>query len=331
MLNFVKNVASAFYISTDQTHIGAVTFGNQGYNEFYLNEYVDKNELVNRINQIGYRGENTNTSGGIYTAMKNQFHAEKGDRSNVANVMVVITDGVSTRDNHLTVPYSREAENMGILVFGIGVTENINEEEVKMISSYPHEKDKNYFLIPKFTNLNEFIDRVKETVCSETSGTTSRPTNQPSTTPHPCPENREYGCWARQIMNRTLAEAALKAGLAKSEQMNLKMNVAVVDVGANLVTFTRMDDAWLGSVDIAIKKAKTAVFFNMRTGDLGRNSQPGGSLYNIEHSNNGLITFPGGVPVYDRTGCLIGAVGVSGDTVENDEIVANAGVQAIRT
>merc|ERR1711862_149135 len=142
----------------------------------------------------------------------------------------------------------------------------------------------------------------------------------------PAPAN---SCARRQILTRSLAEKALAAALIESERRNLKMNVAVMDVGANLVAFTRMDDAWLGSADIAMKKARTAVFFNMPSKAIGTLSQPGGSLYNIEHSNDGLISFEGGVPVYDKQGCLIGAVGVSGDSVENDGIVAEAGRKAI--
>jgi uncharacterized protein GlcG (DUF336 family) len=90
-----------------------------------------------------------------------------------------------------------------------------------------------------------------------------------------------------------------------------------------------MDDAWVGSIDIAIKKAKTAVFFGMPTGAIGKLSQPGGSLYGIEHSNEGLITFPGGLPIVDEDGVLVGAIGVSGSSVENDEAVAQAGVAVL--
>jgi len=107
------------------------------------------------------------------------------------------------------------------------------------------------------------------------------------------------------------------------------MNIAVVDAGANLLAFARMDGAWLGSLDISIKKAKTARFFDMNTGAIGELSQPGGSLYNIEHSNNGLITFPGGVPIKNGAGEVIGAIGVSGSAVENDHAVAEAGAKAL--
>ncbi len=125
------------------------------------------------------------------------------------------------------------------------------------------------------------------------------------------------------------AQVVLEAALKKAEEIKTKMDIAVVDAGANLKAFIRMDDAFLGSIDIAIKKAKTARMFNMPSGDLGKLSQPGASLYNIEHSNNGLITFPGGVLLKNKEGVIIGAVGVSGSSVEDDHAVASAGAAAI--
>lgn len=125
------------------------------------------------------------------------------------------------------------------------------------------------------------------------------------------------------------AEAAVKVAKQKSQELGLTMNIAVVDAGANLTAFARMDGAWLGSVDISIKKAKTARFFDMPTGEIGKLSQPGGALYNIEHSNMGLISFPGGIPILNGDE-VIGAIGVSGSTVENDHTVAQAGVDAIQ-
>jgi len=126
------------------------------------------------------------------------------------------------------------------------------------------------------------------------------------------------------------AHIVLTAALEKSKQLGVKMDICVVDAGANLKSFVRMDDAWLGSIDISIKKAKTSRFFNMPTGAIGELSQPGGSLYNIEHSNGGLITFPGGVPLKNKEGEIIGAIGVSGSTVEDDHTVAMAGAAALQ-
>lgn len=124
------------------------------------------------------------------------------------------------------------------------------------------------------------------------------------------------------------AQALLTAARAKAEALGVRMNVAVVDAGANLKAFLRMDGAWLGSVDIAMTKARTARFFDMPTGDLGALSQPGKPLYGIEHSNGGLISFPGGVPVKNAAGEIVGAIGVSGSTVEDDHAVAMAGAKA---
>lgn len=125
------------------------------------------------------------------------------------------------------------------------------------------------------------------------------------------------------------AEIAVKAAKAKAVEIGTLMNIAVVDAGANLTAFVRMDGAWLGSVDIAQKKAKTARYFDMPTGEVGKLSQPGGSLFNIEHSNGGLITFPGGIPIKNSDGEVIGAIGVSGSSVENDNTVAQAGVDSL--
>ncbi|WP_158857297.1 GlcG/HbpS family heme-binding protein [Lunatibacter salilacus] len=131
-------------------------------------------------------------------------------------------------------------------------------------------------------------------------------------------------------MNITLAQAetAIESAKQKAEELNTKMNIAIVDAGANLVAFARMDGAWLGSLDISIKKAKTARYFDMNTGSIGELSQPGGSLFNIEHSNQGLITFPGGIPIKNKVGEIIGAIGVSGSSVENDHAVAASGAKA---
>jgi len=132
-------------------------------------------------------------------------------------------------------------------------------------------------------------------------------------------------------MNITLAQAqkAVEAAFNKATEINTKMNICVVDTGANIVAFARMDGAWLGSADIAQKKAKTAAWFTMDTAALSPLVQPGQPLYNIEHSNGGLITFPGGVVITNDKGVIIGAIGVSGSTVEDDHTVATAGATAL--
>jgi len=132
-------------------------------------------------------------------------------------------------------------------------------------------------------------------------------------------------------MNITLSEAkkVIASATLKAVALNTKMSISVVDASASLIAFERMDGAFIGPIDIAMKKAKTAALFGKDTSILGELSQPGEPLYNIEHSNNGLITFAGGVPIKNKNGIIIGAIGVSGSTVQNDFEVAKAGANTI--
>lgn len=135
-----------------------------------------------------------------------------------------------------------------------------------------------------------------------------------------------------QITNNITQDEAFKvlfAAKQKAEDSNALVNIAVVDAGANLKAFVRMDESFLGSIDVAIKKAKTARYFNIDTGKLGELTQPGGIIYNIEHSNDGLITFPGGLPIKNKNGKIIGAIGISGGTIEQDRDIATAGTRSI--
>lgn len=125
------------------------------------------------------------------------------------------------------------------------------------------------------------------------------------------------------------AQAVIAAALGKATALGTKMDIAVVDAGGNLKAFARMDGAWLGSIDISQKKARTARFFDLPTEALGKLSQPGGPLYQIEVSNGGLITFPGGLPLKASDGTVLGGIGVSGSTVEHDHAVAAAGAAAL--
>lgn len=125
-----------------------------------------------------------------------------------------------------------------------------------------------------------------------------------------------------------LAQAVVEGCVNRSRESDLLMNAAVVDAGGNLKAFARMDGAWLGSIDISVKKARTARYFDMETSELEPMVQPGEQLYHVEFSNGGLITFPGGIPLRLDDGTVVGGVGVSGSTVDNDQAVAQAGVQS---
>jgi uncharacterized protein GlcG (DUF336 family)/3-keto-L-gulonate-6-phosphate decarboxylase len=120
----------------------------------------------------------------------------------------------------------------------------------------------------------------------------------------------------------------IAAGVAHAAKIGVAMNIAIVDPGGHLISFSRMDGAWLGSVDIAVKKAKTSVLFKMPSSVIGELSQPGEPLYGIEISNDGLISFGGGLPITDTAGRVVAGVGVSGGTVGQDVLVAQACVNA---
>lgn len=124
------------------------------------------------------------------------------------------------------------------------------------------------------------------------------------------------------------AQRIIQAGIKKAEEVGQPQNVAVVDVGGNLVAHARMDGAWIGSVDIAINKAFTSRAFDISTQDLSDNAQPGGQFYGIQVSNHGrVMTFAGGLPLI-RDDAVVGAVGVSGGTGEQDQTVVEAAAAA---
>ena len=100
---------------------------------------------------------------------------------------------------------------------------------------------------------------------------------------------------ATQDITLDQAQEVVASAIAAAQEQGTLMDIAVVDAGGNLKAFARMDGAWLGSIDIATTKARTARYFDLPTGELGELSQPGGPLYGIEVSNGGLITFPGGL------------------------------------
>lgn len=126
------------------------------------------------------------------------------------------------------------------------------------------------------------------------------------------------------------AKAVIAAAEKKADEIGQPMNIAVADAGGNLVAHVRMDNAWLGSVDISIKKAFTSRAFDISTKDLATHSQPGEQFYGINASNDGkIMIFAGGIPL-KRDGKVVGAIGVSGGSGEQDHSVAEAGVAAFK-
>ena len=128
----------------------------------------------------------------------------------------------------------------------------------------------------------------------------------------------------------TLADArrVIEAAEKKALIIGQPMNIAVVDSGANLVAHVRMDRAWIGSVDISINKAFTSRAFDISTKELATHAQSGGQFFGIHASNEGrVMIFAGGIPLR-RNSEIVGAIGVSGGSGEQDHAVAEAGAAA---
>ena len=126
-----------------------------------------------------------------------------------------------------------------------------------------------------------------------------------------------------QLATQIIAEAEKEA-----ENLNVKMVISIVDAGGNLIALHRMDDAWIGSIEIAQGKAWTAIAFKLETEVLAGLTIPEQELYGINTTNNGkIVVFGGGIPLL-QDGKVIGAIGVSGSTVPHDIAVAAAGVKA---
>ncbi len=133
---------------------------------------------------------------------------------------------------------------------------------------------------------------------------------------------------ARSGVTLEAAREIIRAGQVKAQEIGMPMNIAVVDAGANLVAFERMESAWIGSIDIAINKAFTSRAFDAETKTLGENSQSGDQFFGIHASNHGrVMIFAGGVPL-KQDGKVVGAVGVSGGSGKQDQAVAEAAAAA---
>ncbi|PDT32638.1 MULTISPECIES: GlcG/HbpS family heme-binding protein [Sinorhizobium] len=131
-------------------------------------------------------------------------------------------------------------------------------------------------------------------------------------------------------ITQSQAEAALAAARQAAEVIGVPMNIAILDAGVHLKAFSRMDGALLGSIDIALGKARTAALFGLSTEAIGEFSKPGGTSPGLELTNGGLVVFAGGLPIRDENGVLLGAVGVSGGAVAQDLQVAQAAVVAVQ-
>jgi uncharacterized protein GlcG (DUF336 family) len=125
-------------------------------------------------------------------------------------------------------------------------------------------------------------------------------------------------------------QAILQAATAKAREIDIAASVAVLDAAGHLKAFSRMDGGWLGSIDVAMKKARTSVLFEMDTQSVWEVCKPGAQAHGLELTNGGLVTFAGGIPLKTPGGQLLGSIGVSGGQVSQDFEIASAGSAALK-
>ncbi len=133
-------------------------------------------------------------------------------------------------------------------------------------------------------------------------------------------------------MNESLVLQVIERARSAAAKEGLKVCISVVDASGLMSGFLRMDDALPGSIDVSMKKARTAALFRCDSADIGQRACPGGIIYTLEATNGGMISFGGGVTIKDDSGKVIGAVGISGASVDQDQAIAlyAAGRQLLR-
>jgi uncharacterized protein GlcG (DUF336 family) len=130
-------------------------------------------------------------------------------------------------------------------------------------------------------------------------------------------------------LSLALAEQALLAARARATKIGVAASIVICDSAGHLKAFARMDRAWLGSIDVALRKARTSVLFEAETQAIWEVSKPGAQAHGLEDTNGGLVTFAGGIPFRAQDGPLLGSVGVSGGQVSQDYEIAQAAIATI--
>ena len=161
VLDFVIAIVDTLEVGKDKTRVGAVRYSAVADHQFFLDTFETRFQVKDAIRHMGYIGSDTNTTGALRLMREEQFHKKHGDRKNVPNIAIVITDGESTIEPERTLREARKARQDDITIFAIGITDEINEEELAGISSKPQKKNKNYFLSTDFDTLIDMKIKVQ--------------------------------------------------------------------------------------------------------------------------------------------------------------------------
>jgi len=167
-LTFISDFIADFNLGTTATQFGLVRFSYQADNIFYLNDHYDVASMQQAILDMQYIGSYTNTSGALRTAAYEQFSSTHGDRSNAQNIVILITDGIPNLDVDYTVPDAETLRNLGTTIFVLGITDAIDEEMLREMSSEPQILGQNYFTVADFTALGSVKVAIQDSACDGT-------------------------------------------------------------------------------------------------------------------------------------------------------------------
>ena len=174
LLTFVSSIIGELPFGLSRTRVGAVIFSDRGQLLFALNRYDRAEDAQQAILSTPYPGANTNTSGGLYVARTQLFNTNNGDRSDVTNLLIILTDGKSTFDNQLTIPYARDIRAEGTQMIAIGITNSVDEDELKELSSEPQIINQNYFTSADFRELENILEGLLRQACISTPAPSSK-------------------------------------------------------------------------------------------------------------------------------------------------------------
>jgi len=168
--DFIKNIVDSLEVGSDDVRVGMVVFSADYQHEFFLKDYSKKEDVLNAIDRDHFLGQSTNTQSALVYARSTLFQAENGDRANVPNVAIVITDGQSNSPSNgksnteATVLEAAKLHGQDVRVISVGITGNVNDEEVRLISSPPHEENVDWFEVDDFDDLVDRLDDLIQVV-----------------------------------------------------------------------------------------------------------------------------------------------------------------------
>ncbi len=163
ILGFLNNVVQRLDVS--RVKIAMVTFGNEALTRFDFNSFTAKNDYLDAIRNSDYKGGNTNTTGALRQTRLEIFNADNGDRPNVPDVMIVVTDGNVTREVDDFGPEVQRVKNRDILILGVGVTNRIDVATMRAMVTAP--PDQYYFFVEEFNELVNEIDNILSRSCQQ--------------------------------------------------------------------------------------------------------------------------------------------------------------------